>query len=100
MGVPPSLLRGDETLEELRLLLGRFALLCPLAAEQPPCLSSAYTTCPFRLLGLLTHSTRTSLIDTLDRHGCISLFDLELDTRGDALCSTQAKPACSGCGAT
>jgi hypothetical protein len=68
-----SLVDGGETDQELKDLVVQLALKCPQ--------NNAHFQCPFRILGGLSYTSMNSIVQTMSRKACLSLFELERECR-------------------
>ena len=84
---PVSLLTGAETLEEMRKLILFLCQECPIKQDHPHC--------PFRIMSVLSHASRTRLVNEMPRDSCESLFELELHCRsqGEIACRPSGNPS-------
>ena len=74
------LIDGAESDQELRELIIRLVLRCAV--------DKSHFGCPFRILAGLSYASMTSMVNTLPRATCLSLFEMERDCRAahDAEC--------------
>jgi hypothetical protein len=72
-----SLVRGDETVDELRHIVTVVINKCPLERRHPHC--------PFRMLSGLGYHSMRNLVGTLSKEQCMALFEAELKLRAEAL---------------
>jgi hypothetical protein len=71
-----SLITGQESLEELRLLVVEFSQACPVKKTN--------LACPFHIMGTLSHASLATLANSLSRESCLALFKMELDCRSQS----------------
>ncbi|MEI8289463.1 MAG: hypothetical protein WCH99_08305 [Verrucomicrobiota bacterium] len=67
------LISGHESLEELRQMIIQFSLACQANENR--------TECPFHIMGTLSYSSLSTLVNSLTRTACVDLFQLELESR-------------------
>ena len=75
-----SALTGDETDDELRLLVVRFAQACPACKE--------HSGCPFGALRNLYHASLQAILDGMTRSAMLGLFELEQEARNNSAASS------------
>ena len=72
-GQVPSFVDGKESDQELRKLIIEIVLQCPQG--------ETHFHCPFRILSGLSHDSLTTLVKTMPRNACLSLFEMERECR-------------------
>ena len=76
------LISGQESLEELRLMIIQISHACSAKKSWE---------CPFHIMGTLSYDSLTSLVNRLPREACLDLFRMELDSRSKYGVSCEVK---------
>jgi hypothetical protein len=86
-GEVPSLVDGNESDQELRKLITEHVWQCSQG--------EIHSHCPFRILSGLSSDSLTTLIKTMNRNVCLSLFEMERKYRatGVSKCPVASKQA-------
>lgn len=72
-GEPLSLIKGNETTEELKDLIIRLIQKCPAG--------KAHFQCPFRIMSSLSLDAINQTVQSLSRESCLKLFEMERECR-------------------
>ncbi len=78
-----SLITGQESLEQLRELIIQYAASCPA--------NETHLVCPFHIMGTLSYSSLTTLVNRLPRQACLDLFEMEQRCRSQCVIPFAAK---------